>query len=145
RVPVLAVSALANAGRLGGGGRVDVRMELGAPRVRDAMDRPEAAVLREVGGGLRMPVLGEDDRGAGRPRRRDLAVDDRDDVGAAVDRQAALRVGEVILEVDDDEGRPGVVPLHVVTLAKEDGGTRWGAAVLCCATLSPAVRPSLLA
>ena len=43
---------------------------------------------------------------------RDLAVDDRDDRVAATHGQAARRVGEVVLDVDDDEGRRGVVALH---------------------------------
>ena len=67
------------------------------------MDRPDAAVLREVGRVLGMPVLGQDDVGAGGSRLRDLAVDGRDDLLAGGHVQAARGVGEVVLDVDDDE------------------------------------------
>ena len=59
-----------------------------------------------------MPVLGVDDDRAGPLRRLDRVVDPRDDLERAGDRQATRRIGEVVLDVDDDEGRPGVVPLH---------------------------------
>ena len=93
-------------------GRAQVRVELRAPRVGDAMDRPEAAVLREMRGRLGVPVLGEDDEAAGDGRHRDLAVDRRDDRVAAGDGQAARRIGEVVLDVDDDQGRGRVIALH---------------------------------
>ena len=55
----------------------------------------------------RVPVLGEHDEGPGRSAPCDLGVDRRDDLGAALDRQAAGRVGEIVLDVDDDQGRLG--------------------------------------
>src|SRR5256885_453458 len=77
-----------------------------------------------------MPILGEHDRRPRRPGDRDLAIDDRDEIGSAVDRKAALRIGEIVLEIDDDEGRPPVVALHPPTLAnamtrKRDDGAAW--------------------
>src|SRR5262245_59389033 len=59
-----------------------------------------------------------------------------------MDRERALRVGEIVLEVDDDERRPRVVSLHVATLAgvpravaqglrtEGDGDTAVGVAVV---------------
>ena len=41
-----------------------------------------------------MPILGQHDRRPRRPGDRDLAVDDRDEIGSAVDRKAALRIGD---------------------------------------------------
>ena len=58
-IAVLAVGALADPRRVLG--ECQARMELRAPRARDAMDRPDAAVLREMRGRLRVPVLGRDD------------------------------------------------------------------------------------
>ena len=60
----------------------------------------------------RVPVERVDDEPAVVPSALDLAVDRRDDVGRACDGQAAIRVGEVVLDVDDDEGGFGVVALH---------------------------------
>jgi hypothetical protein len=65
-----------------------------------------------------MPILRVGDGRAGRQRGPDLSVDDGHDRIAAADREAAGRIGEVVLDVDDDEGRGGVVALHVDTLAQ---------------------------
>ena len=68
RVAVLAVGALSH------DRGPSTRAPDGTPRptCRDAMDRPDAAVLREVGRRRRVPVLGVDDERAGL-RARDLA------------------------------------------------------------------------
>ena len=88
-------------------------MELGAPRVGDAVDRPDPAVLREVRRRLRVPVLGVEDAGARLPGHLDLGVDPRNDPGAPGHRQPAGWVGEIVLDVHDDERRGRVVALHV--------------------------------
>ena len=92
-------------------------MELRAPRVGDAVDRPDAAVLGEVG--RRLAGASPGCRRRTPPAAVAVAisrVDRRDDAVAAADGQAAGRVGEVVLDVDDDQGRPWVVALHRVTL-----------------------------
>ena len=110
RIAVLAVGALADPWRVIG--ECQVGMELRAPRVGDAVDRPDAAVLGEVRRGRRVPVLGGDDDRAVGAGHLDLAVDRRDDRVTAADGQAARGVGEIVLDVDDDEGGPGPVALH---------------------------------
>ena len=96
-------------------------MEFRAPRLRDAVDGPDAAVLGEVRSVGGVPVLRV---GHGRPRNQrafDLGVHERDDLVAAAHAEAAGRVGEVVLEIDHHErnervvasrgivGRPGTV------------------------------------
>ena len=93
-------------------------MELRAPRVGDAVDRPDAAVLREMGRRRRVPVLGRHDDRAVVAGHRDLAVDRRDDGVAAGHAQAAGRIGEIVLDVDDDEGGAGRVSLHGTSVAQ---------------------------
>src|SRR5829696_3137369 len=90
-------------------GDLQVGRKLRPPRVVDTVHRPSTAVLRKVRGLCRVPDLGVDDRDAGGPRAVDLAVDDRHDFLAALDVEAALRVGEVVLHVDDEERRAGAV------------------------------------
>jgi hypothetical protein len=63
-----------------------------------------------------MPVLRVDDERLRRERIADLAIDDRNDLLATRHRQAALRIGEVVLDVDHDECRLAVVSLHDLTL-----------------------------
>ena len=74
------------------------------------MDRPDAAVLGEVRSVGRVPVLGVGDRRAGGEGPLDLGVDDRHDLVAASDRQAAGRIGEVVLDVHDDQRHLRAVP-----------------------------------
>jgi hypothetical protein len=57
-----------------------------------------------------VPILGVDDEGAGARRPGDLAVRRRDDPLAALDVEAPIRIGEVVLHVDHDQGRLLVVP-----------------------------------
>src|SRR5688500_5313969 len=76
------------------------------------MNRPDAAVLREVGGRLRMPILCRHDERASIARVAHLAVDDLHDPLTTGHSEAARRIGEVVLEVDDDEGRVLVVTAH---------------------------------
>jgi len=99
RVAVLAVRALEDR-------RPDdlqARMELGAPAAGDAMDRPDAAVLREVGRRWRVPVLGVRDERARREGCAGRRVDDGDDPLRAADAERALRVREVVLDVDEQQ------------------------------------------
>ncbi len=56
-----------------------------------------------MGRGPGVPVLGVDDQGARVPGGGDQAVDGGDDVLPVVDVQAAARVGEVVLHIDDEE------------------------------------------
>ncbi len=54
-----------------------------------------------------MPVLGVDDERAAGSGGSDLVVDELDRIVSASDVQRALRVGEVVLNVDDEQrGRP---------------------------------------
>ena len=66
-----------------------------------------------------MPVLGVDDEGAARSRRRNLAVDQRDHLGRRRDVQRALRIGEIVLDVDDDQGRSPVVSIHRSSVSQD--------------------------
>ena len=50
-----------------------VGVELGAPRVRDAVHGPDPPVLLEVGCARRVPVLCVDDEGAGRAGGRSIS------------------------------------------------------------------------
>jgi hypothetical protein len=50
-----------------------------------------------------MPVLRVDDQRAGGPRGRDLGVGDVDHRVRVAHVEAAVRVGEVVLHVDDDQ------------------------------------------
>ena len=84
-------------------------MELGPPRLVHAVDRPGPAVLGEVRRDRRVPVLRVDDQRVGSPRGADLGLDRRQDRRRAGHGEAACRIGEVVLDVDHDEGRPEVV------------------------------------
>jgi hypothetical protein len=53
-----------------------------------------------------VPVLGVRHRAAGGEDSADLGVDDGNDVGTTRDRQPSPGVGKVVLDIDDDEGRP---------------------------------------
>jgi hypothetical protein len=98
-VAVLAVGALADPRPIDD----ESRMELRAPRAGDTVDRPDAAVAGEVGRRFGVPVLGVDNERATGRRRRDLGVDRRQDRDRAGHAEAAGRVGEVVLDVDDDQ------------------------------------------
>ena len=84
-------------------------MELGAPGVHHAVDRPDPTVLGEVRGRLRVPVGRVHDGGAGLLRLADRLVDDRHDVLATLDIEPAIGVGEVVLGVDHHERGQWVV------------------------------------
>src|SRR5262249_49128962 len=87
---------------------VEVRMERRPPRALDAMDGPDPPVLLEMRRRRWMPVLRVHDVPARLSRPTDLLVDYRDDLLPAPHREAAGRVGEVVLDVGDDQrdGRP---------------------------------------
>ena len=72
------------------------------PRALDAMRRPDPALLDEVRGRRRMPVLRVHDVGARGRRLRDLLVRDGDHVLSVLHVQAARGVREIVLNVDDD-------------------------------------------
>ena len=55
---------------------------------------------------------------------RDLAVDRRDDLVAAGHAQAPGRIREIVLDVDDDERRPGAVALHAGRVAQAGRAVR---------------------
>ena len=76
------------------------------------MDRPDAAVFLEMRGRLGMPVLGVEDGRAGRAGAVDLAIDERHDLLAALDVEAALGVGEIVLNVDDQQRGSRVIGSH---------------------------------
>src|SRR5256885_5125206 len=112
-------------------GHFEVGGELGAPRVVNAVDRPLAPVLGEVRRLGWMPVLRVDDGDTGGAGPVDLAVDDRHHVLAALHVEAAFRVGEVVLHIDDDEGGPGAG----LDCAHREP-PRWEAGSLCRVPLS---------
>jgi hypothetical protein len=62
-----------------------------------------------------MPVLRVGDERTRSAGGRDLGVEEREDRRAAGDRQVADRVGEVVLDVDDDERGCGLVPSCMAT------------------------------
>ena len=78
-------------------------VELRAPRVHDAVVRPDPAVLGEVRGRRGMPVGRVHDDGAGLTRLRDLGVDRGDEVLATPHVQPAIGMREVVLDVDHHE------------------------------------------
>ena len=85
-------------------------MQLGAPGIDDAVDRPNAAILGEVRSMGGMPVLCVGDRGPGIEGSLDLGVHQRHDVRGALHRQASGRVGKVVLQVNDHERNLWAVP-----------------------------------
>jgi hypothetical protein len=92
-------------------------VQLRAPGALHAVDRPHAAVLGEVRRVRRVPVLRVHDERPGGPCGPDLVVDRGDHALAPRHVQAALRVREVVLDVDDDERGPCVIgELHAPTL-----------------------------
>src|SRR5690606_7466609 len=82
---------------------VEVRVKLGPGAPGDTVNRPDPAVLGEVGSGLGMPILGVDDGRSGSDGRPDLLIQIADGVLAIVDVEASGRVGEIVLDVDDNE------------------------------------------
>ena len=90
-----------------------LRVQLGAPGAADAVHRPDAAVLLEVRCRRRVPVLGVDDGCAGVLRRADeLALTGVTMSSPPCDVQPAAGVGEVVLDVDDEQrGRCVVAPM----------------------------------
>jgi hypothetical protein len=87
-------------------------MQLRAPGALHAMDRPDATVLLEMGRRFRVPVLRVEDPCAGHFGGVDLRVDKRHYLFAALDVKVALRIGEVVLDVDDEQGGSRVVRRH---------------------------------
>jgi hypothetical protein len=80
------------------------------------LDGPDPAVDLEVWGHLGVPVLRVDDARTGGASLGDLRVHERHDLGTVVDRERALRIREVVLEVHDEQRGVGVVPGHVHTV-----------------------------
>src|SRR6266540_7299702 len=78
-------------------------MVLGARRALNAVRRPGAAELDEVGGAGWVPVAIGHDEAAGRRELLGVTIQDRHDLVATGDRQRATRA-EVVLDVDDQEG-----------------------------------------
>jgi hypothetical protein len=66
---------------------------------------------------LGVPALRVDDERAGPARLPDHRIDRVDHPFAAGDGEAAARVGEVVLQVHDDERRARVVSGHVSSIA----------------------------
>jgi hypothetical protein len=73
---------------------------------------PDPAVLLKVRRALRVPVLRVDDQRTRVDRRGHLVVHEGNDLLRAPDVEAADRVGEVVLDVDDEQGGPRVVIGH---------------------------------
>lgn len=124
RVAVLATRSLAD----DLAGNTQVGVELGAPSVPHAVDRPDTAILGEVGCVGGMPVLRVGDAGPGGPGLCDGVIDGRDDRVATGDGQAALGVGEVVLDIDDDEGGAFVPADHSrATLGRRGARVKYAA------------------
>ena len=99
-------------------------MQLGAPGIENAVDRPDAAVLGEVRGMGGVPVLRVGDRGSGGQGSLDLGVHQRHDLRATADRQATGRVGEVVLHVHDHERH--LRPVSGIFVGAVPGARLWG-------------------
>ena len=118
-VAVLAVRALP-----------DPRRVLGDLQRRDGARRPSVPATQwtgqippsfaKCGVDLGMPVLGVDDgrAGAARPSAISSLIRGMISSAPATDSEPR-RIGEVVLHVDDHEGRPGVVPLHDPTISAD--------------------------
>jgi len=102
----------------------ELGVEGGSPRVVHAMDRPDPAVGREVGRVLGMPILRVHDERPSVARPLELGIGDRGHVLSTRDVQAAIRVGEVVLDVDDQECGSFVVDRHR-TSAGADATSAW--------------------
>src|SRR5262245_51079122 len=89
--------------------QVQLWMEGRAPAVSEAMYRPDASVFREVGRDRRMPILGQNDCRSARLCSADFPVDDRHHPLAAGHVEAPGRIGEVVLNIDDEKGSRGIV------------------------------------
>ena len=98
----------------------EVGVEFGAPGVLDAVDGPDASILLEVRSVGWVPVLRVDDASAGGLSGSDSVVEGRDDLVAATHGEAAAGVGEVVLDIDDDEGG--------VLIPADHAGPPWGGA-----------------
>jgi hypothetical protein len=70
-----------------------------------------------------MPVLRVDDQAAGLARPRHLLVDTRQDRFGAADGKTARRIGEVVLDVDHQQGGLFVVLGHGPDLTDGRHGT----------------------
>src|SRR5665811_1490425 len=92
-----------------------------------------------------MPVLGVRDERAAGERRGDLPVEIGDDRVAAPDAQAAGRVREIVLDIDDDERcRRVVARVHAPTLPQpvcRRRAARWAT----LRAMPPRINPELLA
>ena len=104
-IAVLAVAALAHDGPTDD----EVRIELGAPRPLTQWTGQMPAVLLEVRRGFRVPVLGVEDARPGRPGRSISRLTTGTTSLAALDVQAAGGIGEIVLDVDDDQRCSGIV------------------------------------
>jgi len=82
---------------------LEIRVEVRAPGLLDAVHGPDSAVLLEVGCGRRVPILRVDDERSDDPCRLHLLVDDLDHRLAVPHVQTPPWVGEVILDVHHDQ------------------------------------------
>ena len=110
RVPILAVHTLADARNVDR--NFQRWVELRTPGPGNAVNRPDAAVLREMRRRLGVPVLRGDHESAGIQGRPNRGVDDRNDRFPADDNQAASGIGEVVLDVGDQQRGALVVSAH---------------------------------
>ena len=90
-------------------GDVELWVQLRAPRLAHAVDRPEAAQRREVRGLRRMPIPGIHHEGTCPARLADFAVGDRHHLFAVAHVKASPRVSEVVLDIHHEQRRPPVI------------------------------------
>ena len=83
-----------------------------------AMRGPWTSVTDEVRGPRRVPILGQDNQRPTAPGESRLGTDHRDHIDRAGYGERAPRIGEVVLDVDDDERDTGAVAEHDTTLAR---------------------------
>jgi len=108
RVPVSSIGPLAHDLAL----HSKIRVEGGPPGVVHAMDGPDPTIDREVRGVLRMPILRVSDEGPSLEGLLELRVRDGRHLLSVRDVQASVRVGEVVLDIDDQERCSFVVDRH---------------------------------
>src|SRR5438552_14388688 len=89
------------------------RRRLGSPGFSDAVDRPHAPELLEMRSYLGMPVLRVDQERACSPGAIGFAIGHVNYLLALAYVEAALWVGEVVLDVDHNESGANVVGNHI--------------------------------
>ena len=108
RIPVTSVGSLAHDLAFD----AEVGMEGSTPRVVHAVDGPDPPVGGEVWRVLRMPILRVDDEGPSFQALAQLGVGDGWNLLSARHVQASTRIGEVVLDIDDQERCSFVVDRH---------------------------------